>query len=571
MIRHAIDELHIREVIDGLSPPDPRHVVSDGDCVAVMILNILHGRTALYEMGTWLAETDCELLLGAGVDPQGFNDDRLGHCLDRLYEASPEFIFSEVARGVLLRPELGTSYALHADTTSVTLHGAYEENPERPWPDGVARPARGYSKDKRPDLKQLIYGLTVHGPTRIPLGFSVLDGNTADPRANRFQVETLAQLLPPSHDVTLVADCKFVDATTLGAARASGFHYVSLLPHSFNLRDELVEAVRVAGQPLASVGTFPGRNKEAPARQYSATSFVRPFPVVVGDERRKIDHRFVVVRSSTQVVEFDSTIDRRLEKAAVKLLTALAKLAKRDFACETDLNKELARTIGKAEYHMVVTTTAAVEVPRKRPQAGRPRKGDVVPTETTWRLVQHRLERDEPAIEGARFHAAHFVLVTDHVDAADWSDQRIFLTYRGQESVEGHAGFRWLKGVAEVAPVFLNLPHRVHALALVFMLALMVRNWMEAFIRASLAASGKLLPNFLDKPIARPTAENVLWLFRSVIIIATVDDDGKIVHRQVYNLDGYALDVLDIFGVSERLFTQPPRKSRPSVGGMNAM
>ena len=430
---------------------------------------------------------------------------------------------------------------------------------KRPWPDGVLRPARGFSKDNRPDLKQLIYGLTVHGPTRIPLGFSVLDGNTADPRANRFQIETLAQLLPPSHDVTLVADCKFVDATTLGAARASGFHYVSLLPHTFNLRDELVEEVRVAGQPLLSMGTFPRRNKKAPDRLYSATSFVRPFPVVVGDERCPIDHRFVVVRSSTQEVEFDSTIDRRLDKAAVKLQGALAKLATRDFACEADLHKELARVISKAEYHTVKFAVAAVELPRKRLRAGRPRKGDEAPSDTMWRLIEHQLERNAPSIERARFHAAHFVLVTDHVDPAAWSDQRIFLTYRGQESVEGHAGFRWLKGVAEVAPVFLNLPHRVHALALVFMLALMVRNWMEAYVRASLAKSGKLLPNFLDKPIARPTAENILYLFRAAIILATVDDERRIIGRQVYNVDGYALDVLEVFGLTETLFTQPPR------------
>ncbi len=122
--------------------------------------------------------------------------------------------------------------------------GAYEEDPARPWPEGAPRPKRGYSEDLRPDLKQLIDGLTVHGPTRIPLNRSVLDGNTADPKANRFQIESLAALLPAEHEVTLVADCTFVDAETLGQARNSGFHYVSLLPHTFGLRYDLVEKVR---------------------------------------------------------------------------------------------------------------------------------------------------------------------------------------------------------------------------------------------------------------------------------------------------------------------------------------
>ena len=525
-----------------------------------MLLNILHGRVALYEMGTWLADTDIELLLGEGTPAEAFHDDRLGHCLDRLFEAGTEFIFSEVASGVLRRPEIGTVYPVHTDTTSVTLHGRYEEDPSRPWPDGTPCPARGYSKDHRPDLKQLVYGLSVHGPTRIPIGFSVLDGNTADPRANRFQIETLAQLLPPSHDVTLVADCKFVDAVTLGAARDSGFHYVSLLPHTFGLRQELVEQVRLAGTPLELVGEFKGRTLDDPVRYYRATSFLRPFPVAKKDDREWVDHRFVVVRSSTQEEGFDSTIDRRIEKAAAKLGIDLGKLASRDFACEEDLRQEYDRVASKAVYHRVGYEVAAVEVPRKRPHAGRPRTGDAAPSDTRWRLVKHALELDEALITRARFHAAHFVLVTDHVDASTWSDERIFSTWRGQQSIEGHAGFRWLKGVAEVAPVFLKLPHRVQALALVFMLALLVRNWMEAHVRASLAATGKLLPNFNDKPIARPTAENVLYLFRAVTILATVDDD-RITRREVHFLEGYAYDVLEIFGVSEALFTRPPKKS----------
>ena len=568
LIRHAIDELGIREAVDRLSPADPRHVVTDGDCVAVMVMNILHGRVALYDMGTWLADTDVELLLGEDVPADAFHDDRLGHALDRLFEAGTEYIFSEVARGVLRRPEIGTAYAVHADTTSVSLHGRYEEDPRHPWPEGSPRPALGYAKDHRPDLKQLVFGLSIHGPTRIPLGFSVLDGNTADPRANRFQIETLTQLLPSEHDVTLVADCKFVDALTLGSARTSGFHYVSLLPHNFSLREQLVEEVRRVGTKLALIGTFPGRRLDDPARVYAATSFVRPFPVEdpATGERTTMDHRFVVIRSSTQEEEFDSTTDSRVGKAAVKLDAALTKLAAREFACETDLRRELARLERGAEYHRVLADVRAVEQPRKRAGPGRPRKDEPIEMVTSWRLIGHTLERDEEGIAVARFHAAHFVLVTDHIDGAQWSDQRIFETWRGQQSIEGHAGFRWLKGVAEVAPVFLKLPHRVQALALVFMLALLVRNWLEAYVRARLAETGKQLPNFNDKLISRPTAENVLYLFRAVTVIATVEDD-RIAHRQVHFLEGYAYDVLWLFGLSQLLFTHPPRKSWTRAGG----
>jgi transposase len=569
LIRHAIDALGIRDVVDRICPPDPRNEVADGDCVAVMILNILHGRVSLYEMGEWLSLTDVDLLLGEGTPPDAFNDDRLGHCLDRLFHAGTEYIFSEVARGILTRSEIGNEYSIHTDTTSVSLQGRYEEDPKHPWPDGAPIPALGFSKDLRPDLKQLIFGLSVHGPTRIPLGFSVLDGNTADCRADRFQIESLAQLLPSEHEVTLVADCKFVDGVTLGSAQFAGFHYISLLPHTFKLRKELVEAVRKAGKDIAEVGRFPGK-KEAPERIYRATSFVRPFNIVDVPTQAEVskDHRFLVVRSSTQEVEFDSTIERRIEKEATQLTTTLTRLAERNFGCQTDLQSEIEKITKKLAYHKVINEVGEVDVPLKRPKAGRPRKDELPPTERVWRMTTHTINRDDERISIARFHAAHFVLVSDHVDSVAWPDERLFSTWRSQESVEGHAGFRWLKNVAEVAPVFLKLPHRVQALALILMFALMVRNWMEAHVRAGCASRGMKLPNFNDKPISRPTAENVFYLFRGVTLICHFSGD-RIVGRDVYYLDGYALDVLDLFGVSRDLFISPPRRKwRPSPPGM---
>lgn len=561
LIRHAIDELGIRQAVDRLCPPDPRHVVSNGDCVAVMIMNILHGRIALYDMGAWLADTDVDLLLGEGTPAEAFHDDRLGHTLDQLFFGGTEFVFSEVAQNVLTRPEVGTEYPLHVDTTSISLQGAYDEDPKRPWPAGSPQPAYGYSKDHRPDLKQLVFGLAVHGPTRIPLSFSVLDGNTADPRANRFQIEKLAPLLPDSHEVTLVADCKFVDAKTLGCARQGEFHYVSLLPHNFKLRATLVEKIRVDGTKLAQIGEYPGRKLDDEMRRYSATSSVVPFPVEdpTSGARSLVDHRFVVIRSSRQEEEFDSTIDSRIRKSEARLAAALGKLAGRDFACEPDLRREVETLVDAAEYHSVAFELVSAVVPAKRTGAGRPKKGADPATETRWRLASPAVDRDEKRIEIARFHAAHFVLVTDHIDPEKWSDERIFTTWRGQQSIEGHAGFRWLKGVADVAPVFLKLPHRIEALALVFMFALMVRNWIEAFVRAKLAETGEKLPNFLDKPIARPTAENILYLFRSIIVVATVEKD-RIASREVHFLEGYAMDVLRLFGLTPALYTRPPPK-----------
>jgi transposase len=316
---------------------------------------------------------------------------------------------------------------------------------------------------------------------------------------------------------------------------------------------------------MAPVGEYPGRTKADPRKLYHATSSIHPLDVQVGEgpTREPVNHRLVVVRSSTQEEEFDSTIDDRVTKSARRLGAGYEHLARRDFACKDDLLAAVNDLQGEAEYHRVDVEVVGEDVPEKRPKAGRPRKGEVAITHRRWRIASYNLERDEAAITKARFHAAHFVLVTDHTNDRAWGDQRIFETWRSQQSIEGHAGFRWLKGVAEVAPVFLKPPHRIQGLALVFMLTMMVRNWIESQVRDRLQRTGRKLPNFLDKLIARPTAENILFLFRSVIVVGIVRDD-RIVRRQVHIKNRHAYTVLELFGLTEELFTRPPPKM---IGG----
>ncbi|MGI6083723.1 MAG: hypothetical protein ACOYEP_12740 [Limnochordia bacterium] len=75
--------------------------------------------------------------------------------------------------------------SVHADTTTLSLAGRYEptdsdlafleENPDR----SLLNITYGHSKDKRPDLKQVSYGLVVTSEGMPVLG-NVNDGNLSD-------------------------------------------------------------------------------------------------------------------------------------------------------------------------------------------------------------------------------------------------------------------------------------------------------------------------------------------------------------------------------------------------------
>lgn len=572
LVRAVIDQLHIREVVDELMPPDPRCRVSDGECVTVMLLNLLEGRVALYEMERWLARTDVELLLGEGVAADAFNDARLASCLDHIAEHGTEEVLSAVVRAYLASEHAPSSYTVLQDTTTLSLYGAYATA----QPGHGPTPAHGFSKDHRPDLKQLVFGLSLHGSVGIPLVSTMFSGNTADPVANRFQIDALADLLPEEDDVTLVGDCKLVDPQTIGQLLLQQFHFVSLLPHSYGLRARLVEEVRAAGEPMRELARTPGRTKDVPERVYRGRSFDRPFKVGFASESdndvRQVQLRFLVVES-TQLEEKEAeALERRLSRERETFAAQFVAAAKRAYACEADARRALEKVTTKLEYHRANTEVQPEIVTLKRARRGRPRAGEAAPTETVWRLVEREpLSPDDEAIAALAFHARHFVLVTDHLDREAWPDERILAEYRHQHVIEGHTGFRWLKNVATVAPVFLHTPERIAALGVVFVLALMVRNYTQFELRRRLAETGATVPDRLGKPTQKPTTETAMIPFATMTAVH-VTFEGRSLGRKLTPLPEAACTVLRMLGVDEAVFSTPPirkfRTEAPPTSGM---
>ena len=339
LVRWAVRELRIDAVLDELSPKHDLAHVSDADCVVAMILNILSGRLALYAMQEWLSFTDVELLIGEGCEADFFHDTRLGTALDRLDDFSTDVVMGRVVEVYLARDDRPTEYSAHLDTMSVSLYGQCrgQDGPEV---------THGFSKDKRPDLKQLVFGLVLHGSAGIPLVSDVAAGNTADPVANRDLLARLGPLLPPEDDVTVVADCKAVDAVTIGRVIDQGLHIVSLVPDTFKMRGTLIEAAWQACPDLdewPELARSPGRRKADPDKVYRGWSTVEPFAIerqVVSPDgtpqpmRVDQDMRYFVVFSSRLAKRFDGTLETKLAREQAKLDTFSKAANRKGFACE---------------------------------------------------------------------------------------------------------------------------------------------------------------------------------------------------------------------------------------------
>jgi transposase len=549
-----IRRLGILSAVDAALPRDGRNKVSDAECVALMILNILSGRVGLYHMGPWLEATDPAVVIGEGCEPGLFSDARLAGTLDRIFAYGPDNLLTDVVLSYLRDDAAPSEYSVHQDTTTLKLYGEYANV----FRLGAPEPKHGFSKDHRPDLKQLVYGMSLHSATGMPLCVSILDGNASDTEANQLHLDRLAGLLPPEDDVTLVADSKLVDKDTVGRVLDAAFHFISLLPRTYKLRRQVAEQAASLPGELPELAREPGRNASEPEHVYRGTSFTAPFTVLDPEtgEERKQPMRFLAVESPQLARKFEASLERLLEKDRKRIERAMKKLEETDFACEADAEKAFWKFTKDPKLHELTVECGSVEITLPRERRGRPKKGETAPTKTVWRLRTKTIEVDQDAVERASTRARFFVLITDHLDADRWPDTRVLAEYRHQRLVEGHTGFRWLKGPNMVAPMMLNTPARIAALGMVFVLALLVRNYIQAVVRANLAEhDGLTFPNMDYKPTKSPTTENVFWMFRNVGSVV-VSKGGVELDRRVTGLDEHCRLAMNLLGVPERAFVE---------------
>ena len=89
----------------------------------------------------------------------------------------------------------------------------------------------GHNKDHRPDLKQLLYVLTVTGDGAVPVQFRVQSGNTTDDRSHRETWDFLVKLTGRT-DFLYVADCKLATTANMAYIDRNGGRFLSVLaPH----------------------------------------------------------------------------------------------------------------------------------------------------------------------------------------------------------------------------------------------------------------------------------------------------------------------------------------------------
>ena len=210
---------------------DGRTRLSAAKALRVATMNICVHHEPVYALGEWARRRDPALLGLEEKDVSYLNDDRVGRALARLFDADRASLLGELVLRAVAAFDVDCS-RLHNDSTSIKLQGVYASGAGgRRGAKTTVAAAYGFSKDHRPDLKQLVWILTVAADGAVPLLHRVMDGNTEDSTTHIATWDALCALFGRS-DFLYVADAKLSVRTTMAHIDRLGGRFVSVLPRT---------------------------------------------------------------------------------------------------------------------------------------------------------------------------------------------------------------------------------------------------------------------------------------------------------------------------------------------------
>jgi len=417
-----------------------------GRVVLLLVLNRLLSPRPLYRVQDWMSETVLPELLG--VSPEKVYDNRLGRALDRLHPYLGELWMQLVSRAIRTY-DLDLN-VLHWDITSIYFEGVYADS-------DLAR--YGYSRDHRPDTKQVNLEVDVTHDGYVPILYQMLAGNTADITRPEPHIEALLRFFArpelAGRDVhpLLVSDSKMVSAAAVLACHHYGLFYLGPVPSGIALDAALrsVTARELAAHPL---DYRPKRVKPDDTTYVPYQGVWRPFRFE--HQGQEVTDRVLVVWSAGK-----QRLDEQKRKTYLKRL----------------LNKleSIRQKLNTGRYKK----RSYVEQRLHTSQQGNPAKdlldihleGHDEALTLAFRINRARLAAVQ-ALEGRYALGTNAPLLDAH---------QALRLFKGQDGVEKR--FHVVKGPLLVRPLFVHSDPRVEGLVFITLLALLVRAILERACR----------------------------------------------------------------------------------------
>jgi transposase len=369
----------------------------------------------------WYEDTALEDLLGISADK--INETRLYRGLDRFLEHK-DALCAHLQEQYRDWFGLGFEFLLY-DVTSTYFEGLAQGN---------VLAARGYSRDHRPDCKQVCIGLVVT-PEGLPVGYEVFAGNRNDVTTLEEMVALMEQKYGQAKRVW-VFDRGIASEENLQWLRRRGAHYV-------------------VGTPKKQLKKF-----EAALLDESDWTAIQAGLEVKMVETAEGTERFILCRSADRAEKERAMLQRQVDRLREKLDKIDAALRRKPTTKIGPVERRIGRWLGRYPAAAVVFS---VEIHYDNEQRA------------CHVSVREHTDRYQWA---CRAHGA-YLLRTNYVEG----DERALWKWYIQLS-QAEAAFRTSKNDLKLRPLFHQIAERVQAHILVCFLSLAMWRVLEMWMSA---------------------------------------------------------------------------------------
>jgi len=537
--------MRLREFLEAHLPPDgPRTRIPTVTSLLLVLRNVLVSREPIYGLGEWAERFAPDLLEMSSRQLKYMNDDRVGRSLNKLFQIHIPDLVLDVVRHVI--DEFNVSLdELHNDSTTVSFFGAYSDADEEKtkWNRPTLAITWGHSKDHRPDLKQLLYILTIAEDGGIPLYFTAASGNVVDDQTHRATWDLLRELVGRP-DFLYVADCKLATSDNMRHIDTHGGRFITILPKT--RREDIEFRQRLVHNPgsVSWTDLYERRNDQ---------NEVIDTLSVCADAALSREGYPLYWFHSTRKAELDRAararqIDRAIKKLAQlrdKLVSPKTRYRQKD-KVEKGVNDILEET-GTARW-VRVEIEERYDARFKQATRGRPGKNTrFVKNVTTRYNLTYQIDTLALAEDNAT--AGIFPLVTNDPER---TAEQCLRAYKRQPFIEKR--FSQFKTDFEVAPIYLKGIHRIQSLLCIYFFALLVQSLLERQLRQAMARDGVTsLPLYPESRACKaPTTQRLIDVFAPVQR-HTLKEDGHSIHF-VTELTPLQRDILDLLEFPARCY-----------------
>ena len=536
ILQTVIQRLRLREILLSYIKTHGNETVPAVNTLLVLVCNIACGRQPLYELSEWVAKLDHGLLEHTAYSAceEIYGDDRFGRALDKLYAVDRASMVTDITLRVIEATGVDLS-ELHNDSTSVKTYGK--------MPGKTATGlyfTQGHSKDHRPDLKQIVYNLTISADGAIPIHYKTYPGNRTDDTLHIEIWNTLRQITGKA-DFLYVADSKVCTHKQLSHIVGYGGRVVTLMPETWKEAGNFKQMLRQTVKAKKRILRRPLPNDKKTYETFYCFS---------GKHLTEVDYYSLHWIYSTQKKKRDlAAREKRLRKAECELTELIGKLNARDLKTTEQIQQRVEKILQGHGVEVFYHTEIGEVKQQWTKQIGKGRPGKNTQYETiveilytlSWSRNKQALDREK------RVDGIFPILCTDKAMTA----KAALEAYKYQPRLEKR--FCQLKSVHNVAPTLFKRVERVEAIMLLFYLALILQAVIEREVRQTMKASDiEALSIYPEHRLAyHPTTAKIFERFQDISNYKIVEGDQviRIYHDELTDLQK---EILGLLGMTEK-------------------